>query len=59
MSSTKSKLEDVDLAFKKLLSSLYQAEIVDSTAELKVFDSMLKADGYTGQIDVKKNKEEK
>ena len=58
MSSTKSKIEDVDLAFKKLLSSLYQAEIVDSTAELKVFDSMLKADGYTGQIDVKKNKEE-
>ena len=32
-------------SFQKILSSLYQEDIVDADAEMKVFNSMLKADG--------------
>ena len=46
MESTKKMIEKINNAFKKQLSSLYQSDIIDSDAEMKVFDSMLKADGY-------------
>ena len=38
-------IDDVDTAFKKQLSSLYQKDIVDADAEMNVFDMMLKAEG--------------
>ena len=46
MESTKKMVEKINNAFKKQLSSLYQSDIIDTDAEMKVFDSMLKADGY-------------
>lgn len=35
-------------AFESILSSLYQNDIVDADAEMKVYDLMLKADGIVG-----------
>ena len=35
-------------AFKTILSSLYQKDIIDADAEMKVYDMMLKADGIVG-----------
>ena len=46
MESTKKMIEKTNNAFKKQLSSLYQSDMIDLDAEMKVFDSMLKADGY-------------
>ena len=36
---------DTNKAFKKILSSLYEKDIMDADAEMKVYDMMLKADG--------------
>lgn len=46
MEDTKKMAERINKAFKKQLSSLYQSDMIDTDAEMKVFDSMLKADGY-------------
>lgn len=46
MKQTQNMIEKINQAFKNQLSNLYQADIVDTGAEMKVFDSMLKADGY-------------
>ena len=47
MESTRSMIQKINKAFKKQLSNLYQSDILDTDAEMKVFDSMLKADGYS------------
>ena len=46
MTSTANMIEEVNDAFKKILASLYQEEIVDADAEMKVFNQMLKSDGF-------------
>ena len=46
-------MEKINTAFKNQLSNLYQSDIVDTDAEMKVFDSMLKADGYDTSNDFK------
>ena len=46
MDSTKRMIEKINEAFKKQLSNLYQSDMIDTDAEMKVFESMLKADGY-------------
>ena len=38
-------INEVDNAFKKQLASLYQKDIDDTDAEMKVFDMMLKSEG--------------
>lgn len=38
-------INDTNKAFKTLLASLYQKDIMDADAEMKVYDLMLKADG--------------
>jgi len=40
-------IEETNKAFKMILSSLYQKDIMDIEADLKVYDMMLKADGIT------------
>lgn len=45
VNSTIKMLEAVSGAFEHILNSLYQKEIIDMDAEMKVFSSMLKADG--------------
>ena len=57
MESTKEMVFKINEAFKKQLSSLYQSDIIDTDAEMKIFDSMLKADGYNEDKDFKIKKE--
>ncbi len=59
MTSTASMIEEVNDAFKKILASLYQEEIVDADAEMKVFNQMLKSDGFNDNgLLVKEDKDE-
>ena len=46
MSASKEMMKKIDNAFQKQLSSLYQSDMIDSDAEMKVFESMLKSDGF-------------
>lgn len=57
MNQTESMIEKINNAFKNQLSNLYQADMVDVDAEMKVFESMLKADGYDTSEDFKKKGE--
>ena len=45
MTTAAKMISEVNKSFQKILSSLYQEDIVDADAEMKVFNSMLKADG--------------
>ena len=40
-------IKDTNKAFKSILDSLYQKDIVDADAEMKVYELMMKADGIT------------
>lgn len=54
--STNKMVEDINYAFKKILNKLYEKDIMGDYAEMKVFDSMLKMDGYdSGEINVKED----
>ena len=44
MQQTESMIDKINKAFKNQLSNLYQTDMVDTDAEMKVFESMLKAD---------------
>ena len=44
-------LAKIKVAFEKQLSNLYQSDMVDTDAEMKVFESMLKMDGFTENKD--------
>ena len=54
MKQTEDMIIKINSAFKGQLSNLYQSDIVDTDAEMKVFESMLKADGYDTTSDFKK-----
>ena len=41
-------INETNDAFSSILSSLYQSDIMDVDADMKVYDLMLKADGITG-----------
>ena len=41
-------ISDTNKAFEMILASLYQKDIIDADADMKVYDMMLKADGITG-----------
>ncbi|MBQ9315120.1 MAG: 5-bromo-4-chloroindolyl phosphate hydrolysis family protein [Clostridia bacterium] len=46
MAQAKKMISEINAAFKKQLANLYQSDLVDADAEMKVFDAMLKADGF-------------
>ena len=59
MKQKEKMMAKIDDAFKNQLAGMYQNDIIDTDAEMKVFDSMLKADGYdTDAIKVEKEKEQ-
>ena len=59
MKQTENMIKEINQSFKTQLSNLYQADIVDTDAEMKVFKSMLKSEGYDSESDFKhKEKEE-
>lgn len=53
MEHTKSTIKKIKSAFKKTLTSLYESEIIDTEAEMKVFEKMLDSEGF-GDIKIKK-----
>lgn len=56
MTSTINMLSSIDKAFRNILNNLYQKEIIDMDAEMKVFSSMLKADGFNeNELEVKED----
>lgn len=56
MDSTINMLASIDKAFRNILNNLYQKEIIDMDAEMKVFSSMLKADGFNeNEIEIKED----
>lgn len=51
--STNKMIDEINKSFKKILSELYKSDIVDTSAEMKVLDSLLKSDGFdNNEIDV-------
>ena len=42
-------IEETKNAFDTILSSLYEKDLIDADAEMKVYDLMLKADGIVGE----------
>ena len=46
LASTNKMVKEINKAYKKILDNLYRKEIVDMDAEMKVFNSLLKADGF-------------
>ena len=49
MKNSHERIKETSIAFKKILDNLYQTDIEDSEAELKVYNQMLKADGYNSE----------
>lgn len=51
MNSVEDMITKIKTAFEQQLSNIYQTEMIDTDAELKVFESMLKSDGFIDNID--------
>ncbi len=47
MDSTEKMIVKIKESFKVQLANLYQADILDTDAEMKVFESLLKAEGFS------------
>ena len=58
MMQTEKMIAKINNAFKNQLSNLYQADMVDTDAEMQVFEAMLKSDGYVEANDFNINKKE-
>lgn len=56
MKNAKNMLSKTKIAFDKQLSSLYQSDIIDTDADMKVFETMLKSDGFDENEDFKISK---
>ena len=52
LGKTREMISKINEAFKQQLAHLYQEDMIDVNAEMKVFDSMIKSDGY-GESDFK------
>lgn len=48
MIRTRSMVSKINKAFNEQLAHLYQEDMIDSEAEMKVFDSMMKSEGFDG-----------
>lgn len=48
MIKTRKMISKIKLAFNEQLAHLYQEDIIDTDAEMKVFDSMIKSEGFDG-----------
>ena len=59
--SVQDMTEKIKNAFNEQLNNMYQTEMIDTDAEIKVFETMLKSDGFLDEIniDTKKEDEEK
>ena len=46
MKNTEDMISKIEKAFKSQLANLYQSDIIDTDAEIKVFGQMLNAEGF-------------
>ena len=51
MTSVEEMIAKIKTAFEQQLSNIYQTEMIDTDAELKVFETMLKSDGFIQNVD--------
>ena len=51
MKSVQNMLDKIKHAFNEQLNNMYQTEMIDTNAEIKVFETMLKSDGFANEID--------
>lgn len=52
--STNEMVKEINYAFKNILNKIYESDIIDTDAEMKVLNSMLKMDGFDSkEINVK------
>ena len=51
---TQEMVKKINSAFKNQLSNLYSSDMIDTDAEMKVFETMLKVDGYDNSSEFKK-----
>lgn len=56
MDSSEKMISKINSSFKNQLSKLYQSDMIDTDAEMKVFNNMLNADGYNNENDININK---
>jgi 5-bromo-4-chloroindolyl phosphate hydrolysis protein len=56
MESSEKMISKINNSFKNQLSKLYQSDMIDTDAEIKVFNNMLNADGYNNENDLNINK---
>ena len=56
MESVKKMTEKIKNAFNEQLNNMYQTEMLDTDAEIKVFESMLKSDGFLDDININTKK---
>ena len=54
MKSIQDMIVKIKLAFQNQLEHLYQSEMIDTDAEIKVFESMLKMDGFIDEANFNK-----
>lgn len=54
MTKADKMIKDTNNAFKTILSSLYESDIIDADADMKVYELMMKADGIVEDNIVKK-----
>ena len=59
MDSSIKMIKETSIAFDKILDSLYENDIYNNEAEMKVYNQMLKSDGYnSNELEVKDGEED-
>lgn len=58
MTKAEKVIKDTNKAFKTILSHLYQKDIIDTDADMKVYELMLKADGIVEDNIIKKGEQD-
>ena len=56
MESVKKMTEKIKNAFNEQLNNMYQTEMIDTDAEIKVFETMLKTEGFLDDININTKK---
>lgn len=59
MKSVQDMTDKIKEAFHKQLNNMYQSEMIDTDAEIKVFENLLKSDGFIDEFDFDVNNKEK
>ena len=58
MAKAQNLIKDTNKAFKTILSNLYQKDIMDTDADMKVYELMMKADGIVEDNIIKKGEQD-